>query len=239
MGASTSTRRSHHRRWHSCHLHGSWRLGHCHCAHALHILVFQSFILESLILLYIYVTVASNYVQVNNMGGVTIPWGKASGDKAVDDSALKGAWEKAVKVAGWPWYGRAMQSIEPNLMMCPCWFGRLIVLLYLETTALWENPHSLASTHMTSTLLLWPNIVPVFCCCKRQFWCESCTVIGKNADFMVSMYIYIYVREWGLKPRPARRASSAGSTGCGASEPPRQPQVQGGTYIIGQYWTWF
>ena len=41
-------------------------------------------------------------VQANNMGGVTIPWGKASGDKAVDDSALKGAWEKAVKVAGWP-----------------------------------------------------------------------------------------------------------------------------------------
>ena len=74
----------------------------CACTtHSRKHLVFHDIALMFLILLYVHYC-GLCCVQANNMGGVTIPWGKASGDKAVDDSALKGAWEKAVKVAGWP-----------------------------------------------------------------------------------------------------------------------------------------
>ena len=40
--------------------------------------------------------------QANKKGGSTIPWGKPSGDDVKDGSALVEAWEKAMKIAGWP-----------------------------------------------------------------------------------------------------------------------------------------
>ena len=41
-------------------------------------------------------------LQANKKGGSTIPWGKPSDDDGKDGSALVEAWEKAMKVAGWP-----------------------------------------------------------------------------------------------------------------------------------------
>ena len=78
------------------------KVGSCHCVHTFHILVNSTLSILVCYIIYMYNFCGLCCVQVNNMGGVTITWGKVCGDKAVDDSALKGAWEKAVKVAGWP-----------------------------------------------------------------------------------------------------------------------------------------
>ena len=49
-------------------------------------------------------TLHSGTVQVNAKGGLTVPWGKPDGDDGKDCSTLTQAWEKATKVANWPWY---------------------------------------------------------------------------------------------------------------------------------------
>ena len=175
------------------------------------------------------------------MGGVTIPWGKPSGDNAVDHSALKGAWEKAAKVAGWPWYSCAMQSIEPILMMCPCWFGGWYIdhleiqpqpcgegnKLYcpqpsLDTHDFYRGWKFILPIHGTGLLLLRvSNLMRILHSDRKKAGCMITWSV-----LYVCVWVGVALHCCHLAPFP--RASSAGSTGCGAREAHRQPQSQGG-----------